>query len=171
MVGRAESWFAARSHRRTRRTRAIYRRTACSVRAALCRMVLLDVQEATSWRSRVVLQRRSGSGRISGLCRRVPKKERSRPRPRSSGEEGCRVGPGYRLVQFLAPLQSLFLRMALKASIPPIGLSTRDITNIGVLARDMTKVGKTLTDFFYTALQTSMWSLSSDSRVHGRRRG
>jgi hypothetical protein len=45
--------------------------------------------------------------------------------------------------------------MALKANMPPIGFSTRDIMNIGVLARDMTKVGKTLTDFFYTALQTT----------------
>ena len=71
----------------------------------------------------------------------------------------------------MAPLQPLFLRMAFKVNIPLIGLSSRDITNNGVSARDMTKVGKTLTGFFYTALETSVWSLSSDSRVHGRRRG
>ena len=53
----------------------------------------------------------------------------------------------------------------------PTGHSTRDITNIGVLARDMARVGRTLTEFFYTVLQTSLRSLSSDSRVHGKSKG
>ena len=66
---------------------------------------------------------------------------------------------------------ALALRILLKANILPIGFSTEVITNIGGLERGMNKVGKTPTDFFYTTLQLSVRSLSSDSGVCGRRRG
>ena len=56
----------------------------------------------------------------------------------------------------------------MKANILPIGPSTLGATNIGISARGTNKVGRTLTNFFYIGFQTSMRSLSLDSRVLGR---